>query len=374
MAGIYIHIPFCKKKCNYCDFYSINKIELIHPFVEALLKEIRLRKEYLNKEIIETIYFGGGTPSILEEKYFVRILNQIYTDFKISENIEITIEINPDDVNTELLSFMKNSVINRVSLGVQSFFDHHLDFLGRRHNVSQCVSAIKNISDSSITNISIDLIYGLPFMTTEEWKHNLKLAFSFNIQHISAYHLSVEQNTPLYRSLKNHEFSEISEEESWKQFVLLNKFVKANNWECYEISNFAKSEYYSIHNLNYWKNKKYLGLGPSAHSYNLESRQWNISDIHEYLHSLNNDKLLFEKEILTKDQRYNDYIITSLRTKLGADLFYIKEIFGEKFYLHLEKQSAKYIKEAFIIQKNNILTLTSEGMFLSDKIFADLII
>lgn len=373
MAGIYIHIPFCKKKCNYCDFYSVCKTDLMPSFIDSLIREINLRKDYLNNEIIETVYIGGGTPSLLEKNDFSKIFHLLSENFHISEKAEITIEVNPDDIREELLILINELPINRVSIGVQSFFNHHLQFLGRRHNADQCITAIKKLAESGIRNISIDLIYGIPEMTYNEWRHNLNLAFSCNIQHISAYHLSVEEGTPLGVSFKNKEFHLTDEEESWRQFEYLNRVVEANNWECYEISNFSKPGYHSVHNANYWKGVKYIGLGPSAHSYDQLSRQWNISDIKQYIHSLTYNILPFEKESLNQQQKYNEYVMTTLRTKWGTDLLHVKNVFGEEYCQHITRQSAKYLNESFMIHRNNVLILTTSGMFLSDKIFTDLI-
>ncbi len=373
MAGIYIHIPFCKQKCNYCDFYSITSFHKKEELLTALNKELIIRKDYLKNELIDTIYFGGGTPSLLNMQDVGDILTTINDNYSVSKNPEITIEVNPDDVSFEYFKDLIKLGIKRLSIGIQSFNDNALEFLNRRHSSNQAIEAVKNAQKAGFKNISIDLIYGIPCMSFETWTRSTNTAISLNIQHISAYHLSIEKNTPLFKMLSKNEIAIINENESFKQFSKLVEMVKQEGFEHYEISNFARKNFYSQHNSNYWKQKKYIGVGPSAHSFDFTSRQWNVSNISQYIDFTNTDKKFYSTEILTKDQKYNDYIITALRTIWGIDLTYIENNFGTKYHKLCVKQSEKYIDAEHIIFENNKLTLSVEGMFISDTIISEML-
>lgn len=370
MAGIYIHIPFCNKKCNYCNFYSIASKKHINRFVECLLQEIDIQKNYLSEETIETIYFGGGTPSVLDEFSINEIIIKIKKLFNVSKTAEITFEFNPDDITKEIISSLYDIGINRISIGIQSFNDEDLKYLGRRHNADQSEKSII-IALEKFDNISIDFIYGMPSLTDKMWKSNLEKAFSYNIPHISAYILTIEEGTLLQKNIENGILDSPDENQSIRQLEILMELCTVNNYEHYEISNFCKSEYHSKHNSSYWKRKKYLGLGPSAHSYDIYSRQWNISNITEYMNSINNLTINAEKEILTEDQKYNEYILTSLRTIWGSDLVYIKEKFGEDKYLHSLMLAEEFKKKSHITISGNKLLLSKKGKLYADGIASE---
>lgn len=373
MAGIYIHIPFCKSKCIYCDFYSKTETSKIQSFVTSACKEIEIRKDYISTKNIETIYFGGGTPSFLQIDDLKQIIDKIYKTFDVSENCEITLEANPDDLNLEFIQELKTTKINRISLGIQSFNNDELTFLNRRHNAENAILAVENLQKNGFKNISVDLIYGLPNSTIETWKKSIQTAISLNVQHISAYHLTYEKGTKLYKLLKSKTISTIDEDLSLEQFKILINSLKPNGFKHYEISNFAKKDFHSKHNSSYWNQIEYLGIGPSAHSYNKISRQWNISDISKYISGVENGKMNYEIENLSTQDNYNDYIITSLRTSFGCDLNYIKNNFETKFSQHFEKKIQKYLNENLLKVENDVYTLTENGIFISDSIFGDLI-
>ncbi len=373
MAGIYIHIPYCRKLCHYCNFHRTLLNENINVFLKSLLKEIELRKNYLGNDIVETIYFGGGTPSILDIPEINLIISTIRNNFKIYDNPEITLEANPDDLRRNYLQeLIDNTLINRLSIGIQSFYDDDLKLLNRRHNSLQATESVAYSQEAGFSNISIDLIYGLPGMTTGGWKSNLQQAFKLNVQHISAYHLTFEPGTEFYRLLNKGILSRQSDDESLKQFNLLTDLAQKNKFIHYEISNFAIKDYYSIHNTNYWKQKKYLGIGPSAHSYNYISRQWNIADNSKYIEGISKGIPYTEKEKLDTAMKYNDYILTSLRTMWGADLVYIENTFGAIFSDHAAGKSMKFIDGGNITKDANVLKLTEKGKFISDYIISEL--
>ncbi len=373
MAGIYIHIPFCLKKCKYCDFYKSTEVTEIDRFISVLKKELWFRRDYLTDEFIQTVYFGGGTPSLLSAKQLLQILSAVKSVFKVNPNAEITIEMNPDDINPSYIESLKTTAINRISLGVQSFDDDTLYFLGRRHNSGQAVNAIRNLQNAGFENISIDLIYGIPGMTMDQWKKNLNLAFNLGIKHISAYHLTFHEQTVLFNDLKKGRISEIEEEESVMQFNELIEQAAENHFIHYEISNFALDTYFSKHNSSYWKQQEYLGLGPSAHSFDGISRQWNISSLKKYLKSNFLNNLYFEKEVLSVNDKFNDYILTSLRTIWGVDLNFISDNYGEEYLNHVIKILGKYIENEYIERVDNIIKLTKKGFFISDKVISDFI-
>jgi oxygen-independent coproporphyrinogen-3 oxidase len=373
MSGIYIHIPFCKKKCYYCDFFTQIGLKNKDEFLIAVKKEIENRKNYLKNETVETIYFGGGTPSLLQADEIENILETVFQNFKIFGNPEMTLEANPDDIEKKYLLELISAGINRVSIGIQSFFDDDLLLMNRRHNSEQAHRAVELIFDSGITNLSGDLIYGLPNSDGEKWKSNLQTFFDLKIPHLSAYHLSYEENTVFSKFLKNKKIKTLEEEKSIEQFNILCGESERRGYEHYEISNFALPGCISQHNSAYWMQKNYLGIGPSAHSFDGVTRSWNFSNLSKYIQRILEGKLHFEEEILTKNELYNDYIITSLRTAWGANIDIIKEKFNEKFFEHCLNNSKKYIETGKILLKNKTLTLSNEGKLISDKIFEDLI-
>jgi len=374
MAGIYIHIPFCVQRCYYCDFYSTIKLQHIDDYVEALIKEIQLKSDFFQDSKIETIYFGGGTPSVLNINKIEKIKSVLYKTFKISNNPEITIEINPDDTNPIYLNNLLNIDINRLSIGVQSFDDTCLKLMNRRHNSKQAIKSIENAIKMGFKNISIDLIYGLPGMTLEKWIKELELAFSLQIRHLSAYHLTYEKKTVFKIWLIAGKIKSINDEESWQQFFHLNNEAKKNDFEHYEISNLAKKDFYSRHNSGYWNDKKYLGLGPSAHSYNGHSRQWNVSNLKNYIQAINDKKVFFETEELSIKNKINEYILTKLRTSAGLNLSLLKDSYGIKYFKYIRDKLNKYTNSEHALIKENQANLTLKGWFISDKIISDLLI
>jgi oxygen-independent coproporphyrinogen-3 oxidase len=371
MAGIYIHIPFCKKLCFYCDFYHLITTENNSAFIEALLKEASLRKEYTGDDTISTIYLGGGTPSVFAVKDLELILNHLRKLFLVDENAEITIELNPDDVNPEYLIGIKGLGINRISLGVQSWRDKDLKMLNRRHDSAQAAAALGAIFNSGFENVTMDLIYGIPGMSASEWESNLDFTFSFNLKHLSAYHLTIEKGTVFGKMKEKGLLSEIEEEESTALFNILIEKAEAAGFIHYEISNFGRPGYFSVHNSNYWKQVNYLGLGPSAHSFNGYSRQWNVSDLKGYIKALNSGKLFYESEELDTKARFNEYIMTSLRTMWGIDLDYIEKMFEKEGYDYVVNISGKYKAYGLMKQDKKNLVLTNQGKMISDNIISE---
>lgn len=374
MAGIYIHIPFCRQKCYYCDFYKTVNISLTGRFIDVLSKEINLRKNFSEGETIETIYFGGGTPSVLTEQELTQILQILHHEFEIVPDAEITFEANPDDLKTDYLERLFHSGINRLSIGIQSFQYTHLKRMNRRHTAQQAVQSVENAVKAGFRNISIDLIYGLPELTTKEWQNSLDQVFQLPVDHLSAYHLTYHEGTPFYTWLKKGTLKETGETESTRQFNILVDRAEAAGFEQYEISNFSKNEMYSKHNTAYWTGKKYLGLGPSAHSFNGVSRQWNFSHLESYLKAYEQGKPFFGEEILTEKEKFNEYILTRLRTKWGVSVVFMEEEFGREKVSHFLKNIGKYENAGWISRKNEIFLLSRKGLFVSDDILAQLMI
>jgi oxygen-independent coproporphyrinogen-3 oxidase len=371
MAGIYIHIPYCKKLCFYCDFYHVLTPDDNSVFIQSLIKEASLRKDYLGSESVTTIYIGGGTPSVFSIGDLGAILNQINKQFRVEEKIELTIELNPDDVNPLYLNGLRKLGINRISLGIQSWRDSDLKMLNRRHDSAQAAAALKDIFNAGFENVTIDLIYGIPGMSTLEWASNLDISFSFDIKHLSAYHLTIEKGTVFGKMLKKGQFTEIDEEESALLFNILIEKAEASGFIHYEISNFGKPGYFSNHNSNYWKQVNYIGLGPSAHSFNGYSRQWNISDLKDYIRKVNSDEPYYEREELDSKARFNEYIMTSLRTMWGIDLEYIEKTFEKEGYDYVVNLSAKFRDYGLMKQDKKNLVLTNQGKMISDNIISE---
>ena len=373
MAGIYIHIPFCKQRCNYCAFYSTTLYNIREKYVDALCKEIVLRKEYAGSAPIGTIYFGGGTPSTLTMEQLQKICGTIYSTHSVSPTAEVTIECNPDDLTPDFLAQLKQLPFNRISMGVQSFNDTQLKRLGRRHNAQKAREAVHNAREAGYNNISIDLIFALPGSTITEWEHDLDSAIALHPDHLSAYNLTYEEGTPLYRALERGDFAELSEEENVEQFQMLITKMKEAGYRHYEISNFALPGCESRHNSSYWNDTPYIGCGAAAHSYNGTSRQWNIADIQEYIKGMESGEHNFEIEQLTEEERYNDTILTRLRTADGLPLAWMKEKFCDKLNRHMQRAAEKEIALGNLKEENGSLSLTEKGIFISDAVIRELI-
>ena len=373
MAGLYIHIPFCKKICSYCDFYRVLAPEDNSLFIDAIIKEAEIRRDYLPGENIATLYLGGGTPSVLPVAELRRLMDGLSGIFTVEDNSEITIELNPDDLDLNYLKNLRNTGFNRVSLGIQSWNDDELIFLNRRHNAAGAEKALINILNTGFNNVTIDLIYGIPGMSDENWIKTLEKSLSFDIKHISAYHLTIEPGTILGKMKKQGHISEPDEEESLNQFNSLIELTESAGFIHYEISNFGKEGYFSIHNSNYWKQVNYIGLGPSAHSFNNYSRQWNVSDVRKYINAVNSNKTFFEKEELDTRKKFNEYMMTSLRTMWGIDLEYVEKVFDKEGYDYIMNMAGKLKEYGLMKQENKNLILTNQGKMISDNIISEFI-
>jgi len=372
MNGIYIHIPFCKKVCCYCDFHFTVSLKLKDKVLESIGKELFQRKSYLPSKAIDTIYFGGGTPSILTISEISSLLNHINKHYSVSGNPEITLEANPDDITFEYLTGLKAIGINRLSIGVQSFADEDLLWMNRRHSATEAITSIKLAQDAGFNNINLDLIYGLPNLTNDRWKKNLDTFLSLQVPHLSAYHLTVEPKTVLGYYKRIGKMREIDEKDSIAHYSYLVETMKANDYLHYEISNFCTEGNFSKHNTNYWKQGTYLGLGPSAHSCNGYSRQWNTSVNSQYIEAIEKNQSYFEIEQLTENERFNDYLLTHLRTMWGITFEEIRLIFGSLYLRHLDKELKKYTHSTLLTISDETVSLTDEGMFVSDSIISEL--
>jgi len=374
MAGIYLHIPFCRKRCHYCDFFKSTDLSQKARLLEGLRKELEDRATELVSDEINTIYLGGGTPSVLlidELKYLLQTIRQNY---RVSPEAEITMEANPDDLSQAILTSLREIGFNRLSMGVQSFSESDLKLMNRRHGVMQAIQSVKWAKKAGFSNISIDLIYGLPNQTLEEWERNVRIAVELDVQHISAYNLTYHEGTVFYDRLKKGILKELPDELSLQQFEILISILKDAGFEHYEISNFCKPGLYSKHNSSYWKSKKYLGIGPSAHSFDLATRRWNVSSVSGYLDGLENNKPYSETEILTEQDRYNDYIITGLRTIWGTSEELIQTEFSENYLVHFQKVKDKYLNSGHVSETSGKICLSPEGLFISDQIMADFMV
>jgi oxygen-independent coproporphyrinogen-3 oxidase len=373
MAGIYIHIPFCKTKCHYCDFYKSTDFASRPDFLSALKLEIGARKDELQGEIIESIYFGGGTPSVLKVEEIKQLLDQLFRTFTVSDSAEITMECNPDDLSADFLKALKATVVNRLSIGTQSFNQEDLKSMNRRHNGKQAVLAVQLARETGFSNISIDLIYGLPNQTLEAWLENVQQAVQLGIQHISAYHLTYHEGTVFFDYLKTGKIKELPDELSFNQFKILKQELEQAGFEHYEISNFSLPGLYSRHNWAYWERKSYLGFGPSAHSFDLKTRRWNVSSLRKYLQAFENNSPYWETELLSEQDQYNDYVITSLRTQWGILDAYLKNTFNRQFYKHFQVEIEPFIRSGYVRSGEGAFRLTTEGLFISDKIMEQLL-
>ena len=374
MAGIYIHIPFCKRKCHYCNFYSLANQKNKEQFHKALLKEIALQKNYLHGEPIETIYFGGGTPSLLSISQIDEILNQIHQHYKVLSNAEIDLEANPDDLDKTILVDYKKSGINRLSIGTQAFDDDILQKLNRIHSAQQAIDAVHIAQSVGFENISIDLIYGIPGLTNQLWQQSIAQALSLNVPHLSAYHLTVEPNTALDVLIRKNKYPQPKEAEGIEHSLMLMQQMQANGYEHYEISNYALPGKYSVHNTNYWRQKSYLGLGPSAHSFDLNSRQWNVASTTKYIEALQQGKILFEKEEISNTDQYNEFVMLGLRTQWGIDIKELQSKFGQEKTQYFQKQIQKYLSQEKLVFENGIYRLSNQGKIFADGIAGDLFI
>ncbi len=378
MSGIYIHIPFCKQACHYCDFHFSTSLKKKDEMVLALAEEIEMRKSELldcarsdKNELIETIYFGGGTPSLLQIEDLRFLIDTVYSNYNVVENPEITVEANPDDLSKERIIELSNNRVNRLSIGIQSFFEDDLKLMNRAHNSEEAKKCLE-FATRYFDNISIDLIYGIPNMTNEKWLQNIETALSFNIPHISSYALTVEPKTALYNFIKKGIIPQPNDELAQEHFQILVDKLSENEFIHYELSNFGKENYFSKNNSSYWLGKKYIGIGPSAHSYDGEKRSWNVSNNSLYIKSIQENKLPSETEILSKTDKYNEYVMTGLRTIWGISLDRIQNEFGKTYLNYLNQRAVKYIKEHLLFVDENILRTTKKGKFLSDGIASDL--
>jgi oxygen-independent coproporphyrinogen III oxidase len=372
MAGIYIHIPFCRKACHYCNFHFSTSLRSKNEFTRALLKEIELQHSFFADTSIDTVYFGGGTPSLLSDEELDNILNALHKSFRINSNAEQTLETNPDDIFPEKLDNWKKAGINRLSIGVQSFFNEDLVWMNRAHNSEQATRSILLSQDKGIENLTIDLIYGTPTLSDKNWEENVSRAIDLHIPHLSCYALTVEPKTALHEMIRKNKFPSIDHEDQSRQFLLLMDWMEAEGFEHYEISNFAKPGKRSRHNSSYWKGSPYLGLGPSAHSYNGTARKWNVSNNALYIQSIEKGMIPFEEEILTPVQRLNEYLMISARTIEGIDLTRLRQMYNEKVVSDLRQNAERWINQGLLIEKEGHYRLTKQGKLFADGIAADL--
>lgn len=371
MSGIYIHIPFCKQACHYCDFHFSTNLKKKDEMVLALAKEIEMRKSEFQNDIVETIYFGGGTPSILSIEDLRFLIDEVYRNYKVVENPEITVEANPDDLTENRIIELSKNKVNRLSIGIQSFFEDDLKMMNRAHNAEEAKKCLETATQY-FDNISIDLIYGVPEMSNEKWLQNIETALSFGVPHISSYALTVEPKTALHSFIQKGIIPQPDDEVTQEHFHILVDKLSENGFIHYELSNFGKENYFSKNNSSYWLGKKYIGIGPSAHSYDGKNRGWNVSNNSLYIKSIQENKLPIEIETLTKTDRYNEYIMTGLRTIWGVSLERIEQEFGKTYLDYLNQQAAKFIEDHLLFIDNNILRTTKKGKFLSDGIASDL--
>jgi len=370
MAGIYIHIPFCKKACHYCNFHFSTQTKYIDAFTKAVAREIELQKNYLTQPI-DTLYFGGGTPSLLSADAFNIIVDQIKAVYPLHANVEFTVEANPDDINPLLVKTWKKAGVNRLSIGIQSFQPHALEWMNRAHTTLQAHDAIQVAQAEGIDNISADLIYGTPHLTDEDLLADLEILNRYQVPHLSCYALTVEEKTALYKMIETKKIAPIHTQHQARQFEIVVDYLEGIGMEHYEISNFSKSGFRSKHNSNYWKGVPYLGLGPSAHSYNLQSRQWNVANNQLYFTSLEKNELPFEIEKLALHTKYNEYMMVSLRCQEGFSLPYIEEQFGDSFHQHSNKIAEKWVAKKLLVKTDNGFTLSKSAKFFADGIASD---
>jgi oxygen-independent coproporphyrinogen-3 oxidase len=371
VSGIYIHIPFCKQACYYCNFHFSTSLKKKKELLDCLITEIELRKDELHGDIIETIYFGGGTPSRLTKEEIEKILTAVYANFKVVQNPEITLEANPDDLSEAKIIALSKTPINRLSIGIQSFFEYDLKLMNRAHNVEEAKQSLE-IATKYFKNISVDLIYGIPDCSNKQWLENIHIALSYGVPHISSYALTVEPDTALQRFIKKGIIKNVDDDKAEEQFVILTDELKKAGFIHYELSNFGKTGYFSKNNSSYWLGKSYLGIGPAAHSFHGKQRSWNIQNNAIYVKKITQNKLPIQREILSNTDRYNEYVMTGLRTIWGVSLEKVKKDFGENYLKYLQLQSKKFIEQDLLYIENKTLKTTKKGKFLSDGLAADL--
>lgn len=370
MAGLYLHIPFCKQACHYCNFHFSTSLKLKDEMVSAILRELVLQKDYLEGEPLETIYFGGGTPSLLSQRDLDLIFGEIFKHYPIAaQPLEVTLEANPDDLNRLKINELKQSPVNRLSIGVQSFSEVDLRYMNRAHNALEALASIQNAQAAGFENLTVDLIYGSPTTSHEHWEKNLETVFALRIPHLSSYCLTVEPKTALAHQVKKGTARPVEDEHAARQFEFLVEQTTRAGYEHYEISNFAKPGWHSRHNSSYWQGKKYLGIGPSAHSFNGYSRQWNVANNATYIRTLQAGKLPFELEVLTPTQRYNEYVMTGLRTSWGCNLLEISKLGFEEYFAEGAKL---FLADGTMERIGDVYRLTASGKFLADGIAAEL--
>lgn len=374
MAGIYVHIPFCKKACTYCDFHFSTSMRNADEMVEAICKELLFKKERLKNQSIGSIYFGGGTPSVLSAKALSRIFTTIYQHYDVSSSAEITLEANPDDLNKANLMALKSLSLNRFSIGVQSFFEEDLLWMNRAHTASEAIDSIKRSQDFGYENLSIDLIYGYPLLSDEKWDSNIQTLIELQTPHISAYSLTVEPNTALSHAIKVGKHKPINDDQSAAQFSHLNRRLTTQGFEQYEISNYALPDKYAVHNTNYWRGVPYLGIGPSAHGFDGENRYHNLANNALYLKELAQNKLPETIEILSLSDQINELIMTSLRTQWGLDLKMIETRFGKTLAQKISKEAEVFQKKQQLKRLDDLITLTPEGKLFADGIASSLFV
>lgn len=371
MSGIYIHIPFCKQACFYCDFHFSTSLKKKDALLSCLIKEIELRKQELGGEVVETIYFGGGTPSMLSAKEISILIDAVYANHTVIENPEITLEANPDDLSETKILELSISRINRLSIGVQSFLEKDLTLMNRAHNSKEAINALF-LATQYFDNISVDLIYGIPGLTNEEWRQNIQTVLDFNIPHISSYALTVEPKTALAALIQKGKIENINDDLAQTQFSMLTAMLEKENFVHYELSNFGKESYFSQNNTGYWLGKTYLGIGPSAHSFDGKQRSWNVRNNAIYIKKIEQNRLPVDREILSVTDAYNEYVMTGLRTIWGVSLQKIKTDFGVKYVSYIKKESDKYIQQKLLYFDGEILKTTKKGRFLVDGIASHL--
>ncbi|WP_438963767.1 radical SAM family heme chaperone HemW [Winogradskyella sp.] len=371
MAGIYIHIPFCKQACYYCDFHFSTSLKKKNTLISALIKELKLRKDELKETPIETIYFGGGTPSILSNEELQLLIDSVYENYKVISCPEITLEANPDDLHKDRIIELSKSPINRLSIGIQSFFEKDLKLMNRAHNADEARSCIE-VAKKYFSNISIDLIYGIQGATNEQWIKNIEIALNFEISHISSYALTVEPKTALASFIEKGIIEDVDDEQAHQQFLILKDKLEEEGFVHYELSNFGKEGFFSKNNSAYWQGKSYLGIGPSAHSFNGTQRGWNVRNNTKYINALNKDELPIEIEILTLTDRYNEYIMTGLRTIWGVSLKKVEEDFGKLFKDYLIERADIFINQHLLYIDDGHIRVSRKGQFLSDGISSEL--
>lgn len=374
MSGIYLHIPYCKQACNYCDFHFSTSLRSKEALVEAMLVELDLRRDYLSDKRIQTIYFGGGTPSLLPEKDTFLLLEKIYKLFDVSREAEITFECNPDDLSVEKLKELKRLEINRLSIGLQSFNDEELRWMNRAHTAEQSEASVKRAQDKGFDNITIDLIYGSKFSSLRSWKATLDKAVALGVPHLSSYNLTIEEKTRLGHDFRHQKEVAIDDEQSAEMFMEMSDRLEKYGFIHYEISNFAKQGFFSIHNSNYWKGEHYLGLGPSAHSFDGTSRQWNVPNNNTYIKQMTEGEGFYQREELTEAERFNEYMLIALRTMWGVDITYLKRTFAGELVKHFLQESQALINDGNMALKGECYVLTEKGKLLADRIASELFV